>query len=204
MIKVKEAPEPKEILWRNVNVSRKKKLLLYLLGWGMSLLVLIIATIVFYFILVQKAQNLIDTLYEYQKHHEEQKYREDYKAAIGSVYIMLFVVVLFNKLVMVVLFHKFTDYERHETTSKFQFSFGLKYCLGLFFTTALMTLAVEAIKFHNYDAHAYGVIEEETIMFFMNAIFVPFFWLVNPFHIIKIIKRSRNKGKRSLTQAEAN
>ena len=104
---------------------------------------------------------------------------------------------------MVVLFHKFTDIERHDSVSKFQFSFGLKYCLGLFFTTALMTLAVEAIKFNNYFAHPFGVIEEETIMFFMNAFFVPLFWLVNPFHIIKVIKRKLSFGKRSLTQGEA-
>ena len=42
--------------------------------------------------------------------------------------------------------------------SKFQFSFALKYCLGLFFTTALMTLAVEAITMKNYYQHPYGVI----------------------------------------------
>ena len=101
---------------------------------------------------------------------------------------------------MVVLFHKFTDLERHETSSTFQFSFCLKYCLGLFFTTALMTLSVEAIRFHNYYSHPYGVIEEETVMFFLNAIFVPFFWLVNPFQIIKRIKRRLNFGKKSYSQ----
>ena len=72
----------------------------------------------------------------------------------------LFFVILFNKFVMSTLFHKFTDIERPDTTSKFQFSFALKYCLGLFFTTAVMTLAVEDITFHNYYDHPYGVIEE--------------------------------------------
>ena len=113
-----------------------------LLGWGLSLLVLVIVTIAFFFILVAKAQNIIDTLYDLEKDPENEKYKSNYNGAIASVYIMLFVVVLFNKLLMVVLFHKFTDLERHQTTSKFQFSFALKYCLGLFFTTALMTLAV--------------------------------------------------------------
>lgn len=67
--------------------------------------------------------------------------------AIALVYVMLFLIVLFNKLGMIVLFHHFTDYECHKTSSSYQFSFGLKYCLGLFFTTAIMTLAVEAIRF---------------------------------------------------------
>jgi hypothetical protein len=29
----------------------------------------------------------------------------------------------------------------------------------MFFTTALMTIAVEALKFHNYYKHDFGVIE---------------------------------------------
>ena len=40
-------------------------------------------------------------------------------------------------------------------------------------------------------------------MFFMNAFFVPLFWLINPFQLIKLLKRKFNYGKRSLTQGEA-
>ena len=111
------------------------------------MLLLVIATIVFYFILVAKAENLLEAYEEYKKDKGDSQKYSDYQGGIASVYILLFVVVLFNKLLMVVLFHKFTDLERNYTMSKFQFSFALKYCLGLFFTTALMTLAVEAIKF---------------------------------------------------------
>ena len=63
-----------------------------------------------------------------------------------------------------------------------------------------MTLVVEASQFSNYYQYPYGVIEEETIMFFMNAVFVPFFWLINPFQIVKKIKRWLNYGKKSFTQ----
>lgn len=38
-----------------------------------------------------------------------------------------------------------------ETTAEHQFSYALKYTLGMFFTTAVMTLAVEAIQFENYS-----------------------------------------------------
>lgn len=116
------------------------------------------------------------------------------------MYILIFFVILFDKLVLSTLFYKFTEIERHSNTSKFQFSFALKLSLGLFFTTALMTLAVEAYRFKNYYTHPYGVIEEETIMFFMNSFFVPFFWIVNPTRIFKQIKRYLKKGKRSVTQ----
>ena len=41
-------------------------------------------------------------------------------------------------------------------------------------------------------------------MFFLNGFFVPLFWLINPFAIIKSIKRSLNKGRADMTQREAN
>lgn len=116
----------------------------------------------------------------------------------------MFFIVIFNKTVLSILFHKFTDLERHSTTSYFEFSFGLKLSFGFFFTTALMTLAVEAIRFKNYYNHLYGVIDEESIMFFMNSFFIPIFWFVHPLRLWKILKRKLNYGKRSLTQMEAN
>lgn len=113
----------------------------------MSLLLLVIVTIIFYFIMEAKALNLIEAIEHIEKSPNNTKYQEDYSGAVALVYIMLILIVLFNKLLMAVLFHIFTDLEKHETSSKYQASFGLKYCLGLFFTTALMTLAVEAIRF---------------------------------------------------------
>lgn len=74
----------------------------------------------------------------------------------------------------------------------------------MFFTTALMTLAVEDLRFHNFYMHPYGVIEEETVMFFMNALFVPFIWLINPWQLTVLIKRRFNYGRKDLTQKEAN
>ena len=63
-----------------------------------------------------------------------------------------------------------------------------------------MTLAVEAITLHNYYSHPYGVIDEETIMFILNALFVPFFWLVNPFQMWKLYKRGKGYGRKDVTQ----
>jgi hypothetical protein len=40
------------------------------------------------------------------------------------------------------ILHIFTNMERHGNSFEEEFSFGFKYTLGLFFTTALMTLAV--------------------------------------------------------------
>ena len=131
-----------------------------MLGWSLSLVCLALVTIAFFFILSSKAEHLLHALETLEKKPDDKDALIELDGAIALVFILLFLVVLFNKLLMVVLFHKFTDLERHSTTSKFQFSFAFKYCCGLFFTTALMTLAVEAIKYENYYAHPYGVIEE--------------------------------------------
>lgn len=67
-----------------------------------------------------------------------------------------------------------------------------------------MTLAVEAFYLNNYYSHPYGLIEEETVMYFLNALFVPLFWVVNPFLIKKYIMRKLKLGRKDLTQREAN
>jgi hypothetical protein len=74
----------------------------------------------------------------------------------------------------------------------------------MFFTTALMTLAVEDLRYNNFYDRPYGVIEEETIMFIMNGLFVPFIWMVNPWQIGVILKRKANEGRKDITQKEAN
>jgi membrane protein CcdC involved in cytochrome C biogenesis len=73
----------------------------------------------------------------------------------------------------------------------------------MFFTTALMTLAVEAITFKNFYSHSYGVIEEETIMFFLTAFFVPLIWFIHPYNVYKNIQYIKNKDK-FVSQKHAN
>ena len=64
----------------------------------------------------------------------------------------------------------------------------------MFFTTALMTLAVEAVTYNNFYSHPYGVIEEETIMFFVTAFIIPAIWLIHPYNSVKNIKRKKKQG----------
>lgn len=104
---------------------------------------------------------------------------------------------------MKAILHKICDFEKPETTSQLEFSYAFKYTLGMFFTTAVMTLAVEALKFKNY-AGEYGVVEEETIIFFFNAYFVNLLWIVHPQFLWRRLMRWLNKGKTNLTQKEAN
>ena len=66
-------------------------------------------------------------------------------------------IILFNKFIFSFILHLFTDVEMHRTGGEYEFSFGLKYTLGLFFTTALMTLLVEDLSFNNIYSEKYGV-----------------------------------------------
>ena len=111
---------------------------------------------------------------------------------------------MFNKFVMGFVLTKICKFELHPTTDQLEFHFAVKYSVGMFFTTALMTLFVEDFRFHNFYEHKYGLIEEETIMFFMNAFFVPLIWMVNPWHIYVLIKRKLKFGSKDMTQKEAN
>ncbi len=73
----------------------------------------------------------------------------------------------------------------------------------MFFTTALMTLAVEALYFKNFYQHQYGVIEEETIMFLVTAFFIPLVWLIHPSNLYKKILHELNRDS-LVTQEKAN
>lgn len=81
-----------------------------------------------------------------------------------------------------------------------EFSFALKQILGLFFTTALMTLLVEDLRFNNIYTHSYGVIEEESIIFIMNGLIAPLIWIINPWHIFKTLKKNYYYGSKLITQ----
>ena len=120
------------------------------MGWGITIVFLAIITIGFYFLLLLKTNNLLDAI----KTHDH----NEYEVAVFIVFLSLFLIVFFNKLIMGWALHHFTHFEKHDNTFDEEFSFGLKYMLGLFFTTALMTLAVEAITFDNFFSHEYGVI----------------------------------------------
>jgi len=58
-------------------------------------------------------------------------------------------IILFNKFILAYIIHHLVEIELHKTGESAQFSFMLKYSLGLFFTTALMTILVEGVTHDN-------------------------------------------------------
>lgn len=175
-----------------------------ILGWILSILVIAVAFVGVYFILIAKSNILEHAVHNLDLHPGDALLMGEYEGAVALVYILMIAIILFGKVILSNIFHFFTELEHHGTTSSLQSSFALKYALGLFFTTALMTLTVEAIKTQNYYTYPYGLIDEETIMSFENASFIPLFWIINPFWLAKLIKRKLNKGQKNYTQREAN
>ena len=125
-----------------VKSNPKYHFLRMFLGWLCTLSILAVVSIIFFFVLRAKGYNMKKAYKYYSEHKDEQKYKDDLTKAIVVVYVMLFFVIIFNKLILVEILHKFVHLEKHTTTARYQFSFAFKYCVALFFTTALMTLAV--------------------------------------------------------------
>jgi hypothetical protein len=48
------------------------------------------------------------------------------------------------------------------------------------------------------------VVEEESIMFFLNAFFIPIIWVIHPWQLVQLLKRKLNYGRKDITQKEAN
>lgn len=82
----------------------------------------------------------------------------DYILGIFMGYFTITMIVILNKFLLPPVCHILTDLEKHTNCNEFEFSFALKYTLSMFFTTALMTLAVEAIVFKNYYSSKFGVV----------------------------------------------
>lgn len=100
---------------------------------------LVILTVAIYYILHAKTKLIISSLETAEGNPSA------LNGAIALVYITILLILFFNKFVMAFIFHKLTDMELLESGFKYQKSFGTKYFLGLFFTTAFMTLIVEGI-----------------------------------------------------------
>lgn len=63
--------------------------------------------------------------------------------------VTLLLIQFFNKYIMKIFLHWFSDIEMPETSSQREFSYACKYTVGMFFTTAIMSIIVEAIIYDN-------------------------------------------------------
>jgi len=105
---------------------------------------------------------------------------------------------------MAEIIHALVEFELKKTGMNYAFSFMIKYSLGLFFTTALMSVLVEGLTHQNVYEEDFGIIEEETLFFLYSLLIVPLIWIINPWYIKKRIQRSKFQDSPYCTQLEAN
>jgi len=74
--------------------------------------------------------------------NDPEKASELMTKAKAIVYCSAILITCFNKFIFAYIIHHLIEFERHVTGQALQFSLCLKYTLGLFFTTAIMTLLV--------------------------------------------------------------
>jgi hypothetical protein len=170
----------------------------------MTVATIAVVTGIFFAILHAKGVAVEHAIEEMQKTDNPDTIASLNRSTLVGTLMSMIAITFFNKFLFSFILHLFTDVEMHRTGGEYEFSFGLKYTLGLFFTTALMTLFVEDLSFHNIYSEQYGVVEEESIMFFLNAFFIPLIWVVHPWQIVHLIKRRLSFGRKDLTQKEAN
>lgn len=138
---IEEAPEPREIIYENLQYARGR-IKNILLGWGLSLLFLLCITVVFYLLQLVKTNNLVEAIEEEEKNPDSSDAKTRKVVATIIAWATLLGIVFFNKFVMGNVLHYFTHLEKHDNKAHEDFSFAFKYALGMFFTTAFMTILV--------------------------------------------------------------
>lgn len=53
-MEIEEAPQPKEIIWENINFPQEKRIVRLAIGWGLTALFIAAITGLFYVILIAK------------------------------------------------------------------------------------------------------------------------------------------------------
>lgn len=117
-------------------------------------------------------------------------------------------IVLFNKFGLPFLVHHIVDHEKWSSKSKLNLSFAFKLTLALFVNTSLISIVVEVVLFKNFYGIGGGLVLSEFLVFIFNAIIPALAWIIDPWTIIKNIKRNKVLSSSvliaTLTQAEAN
>ena len=114
--------------------------------------------------------------------------------ALLIVIVALIGIVLFNKVILQKILRYIVKQEKHGYKDKENLSFAVKYATAIFFTTGLMTLIVEAMMYQNYYTHHLGLIEEQSLMFFVVALLIPLILWIHPYNMFKNWRRDKVYG----------
>jgi hypothetical protein len=88
-VSLSSSPEPREILWKNINYPKYKRWLRIFLGWTLSIIFLSLTTGLFYGIVTIKSQS----------------------HSMGMLITSIILIQFYNKYIMKIFLHWFSDIE---------------------------------------------------------------------------------------------
>ncbi len=114
-IEMAVAPEPKEIIWENINYGNKRRVLRLILGWTMTIASIAVITGIFYVILHAKGEAVEHALKEMQMTDDQHHIDQLNMTNLAATLLTMIAITFFNKFVFSFILHLFTDVEMHRT-----------------------------------------------------------------------------------------
>eukprot|EP01016_Furgasonia_blochmanni_P025507 TRINITY_DN27373_c0_g1_i1.p1 TRINITY_DN27373_c0_g1~~TRINITY_DN27373_c0_g1_i1.p1 ORF type:complete len:335 (-),score=54.05 TRINITY_DN27373_c0_g1_i1:59-1006(-) len=186
------APEPSDICWENLHISKLSRYIRRSTGFMVSTSILVMSSVLVLYVSYVEESALKRKLDNFYLNF----------IAIGAPVVIL----LINE-VLALAIRALATFEGYSTKTKFYISVAEKLALAQFFNTAMVTLAVKAIFDTNFWGEG-GLIQTMTLIFLTNALSGPLSSILfNYSYLSKMIKKwfvQRDQANCHYTQAELN
>ena len=187
-LRVSRAPEPSDIFWENIGVSRRTVIRRRIGTWSATVLVLAAGVV---------AVTLSATIRSKLAETQEMSVQRQVVAFLPSCQVVLV------NILLAYIIRTFSHFEKHLTVTDYNTSVALKQTLALFLNTAMAALVVHWGDFYSVE----GLAAEMIDIMISNAIVQQLAYIINPYWLVRWAfgRLEKRKGPRCmLTQQEAN
>ena len=188
LIYIKRAPEPEDIIWKNLHVPLSKRIYGICIAWILTLLLLAVCFLVNY--LIYRASNFFSI-------QTDQTFLSFLISILASILI-----VIVNLLIKFLIPYFTETFEKRYTFTKLDNSISIKLAISYFINSAIIPLISQGgVYFRNG-----GLLFSVWLNWILFAIGMPILETLNLRYIIYLIRRwsiRRDDQKSSLTQIEA-
>jgi hypothetical protein len=192
------APEPTDILWENLGVSKwenfKKQSITYLV----SFLALCASFGMVYG--CSYYQDKVQDDYD-DKSEDDKSAADEWKVRINSIWPSIIIVIINFMLGRAIRY--FSSFEKHHTFTYYNTSVGIKLTAAQCINTALITIIVNMDWEDDWFVSG-GLVVDMTFVLLSNAFVAPLLYVLSPMYIIKRIKQRKAINNPLILQGEAN